>query len=151
MPKHIRKSNSQKASTKETQKTKKTEQKTKAKKVNFELILKWKKGTKPFIYQKLLFTCLPNFNKAVEEANSIKDLLIKVGGLESKKVRIVGIAYEGMIEAFQFEHRHYITKKAKEIRKIISDAKTINSKTKNLKTNKPIEISKKVKSYSTTI
>ena len=120
-----------------------TAQSGKKEKRDCDVILRWKKGTRPFVYQKLGFRALPGFNNMISDAQAIRNLLIKAGDFEAKDVRIVAVSEAGALEKYQGEHRIAVKKNVDSMLKAVKQAKDINKK--------PTRIVKPTKTGSTSM
>ena len=110
----------------ETDAKRNTKTSSKAKKEDYDLILKWRNPDKPFITQKLSFKADVGFANAYKEAKKIRKLLVSVGGFVLSDVKIVGVAKSGAFESYLKEHRIIVRNHREDMQNLIKEAKLIS-------------------------
>lgn len=100
----------------------------KVKKRDYDLILCWKRETRPFVFQKLGFRGDAGFSNMIATAEAIRKLLITAGNFNAKHVRIVAVSEAGALEKYQAEHRIVVKKNIDSMQKAVKQAKEINKK-----------------------
>lgn len=98
------------------------------------MILKWDSPKVPFQYQKLGFTTEKSlFKYAYEEANSLRELIVRVGNHKKKHCQIIAVSREKALKEQESVLARYVENHRASIMQVIKDAKKINGKTTKAK------------------
>lgn len=93
------------------------------------MILFWRSQRYPWVTQKLGFNAPRNINRAWQEAQNIRRLLLRAGDYQARDMKILAFGLQGALIAFSQEHRININQYDSKV--IATVIKQINRKTKD--------------------